>query len=122
MNIELDISPRVAEVDVESPVIDVGTLDPAHPVGLVIGRGAPGPQGPPGQGVQVFGESVTGVRDGVNLTFTTAHPYLPGSTALFLNGLREDVGDCYTESPPNTIVFDDAPVSLDSIRIDYIIA
>jgi len=120
VNIELDISPRVAEVDVDSPVVDVGTLDPAHPVGLVVARGYPGIQGPPGQGVQVFGEVLTGAN-GVNLVFQTDHPYLPGSTAVFLNGLREDTGDCYIESPPNMIVFDEAPVNLDSIRIDYII-
>lgn len=124
MNIELDISPRVAEVDVEAPAVDLGTLDPTHPVGIVIAQGQPGqrgPTGPSGEGAQIFGETPGGAQDGSNLVFTTADPFRPNSTAVYLNGLREFRGEGYTESAPNTIVFDDPPSSLDRLTIDYIV-
>jgi hypothetical protein len=69
----------------------------------------------------MFNEVPGGAKNGINKTFTTANNYVGGTTAVYLNGLREFVGEGYTESPPNTIVFDDAPTSLDSIRVDYII-
>jgi hypothetical protein len=48
--IELDVSPQVAAVDVETPNVDVHP-DASEAVGLVIAQGppgTPGPQGPAG--------------------------------------------------------------------------
>lgn len=84
--------------------------------------GEPGPPGISGGGAQVVGESMTGVRDGFNLTFTTVSDFRSNSTAVFRNGLREQIGSCYTESPPRTIIFDEAPWSTDYLSVDYIVA
>jgi len=83
--------------------------------------GPRGPTGPSGEGAQIFGETPTGTLNGVNATFTTQYAFRPGSTAVYLNGLREFSGEGYTESAPNTIVFDDPPLSPDRLRIDYIV-
>lgn len=116
------------DVIVEVPVIDVEVEDtPAVSVtvaedivAVITIEGPPGGQGPPGQGVQVFGESLTGA-DGTETVFTTASPYLAGSTAVYVNGLREFRGDAYTETGASTITFIDPPLNTDSIRVDYII-
>lgn len=117
--IELDIEiPDLAEIEVETPDVEV-TPSGGETVLLVATPGPPGDQGPPGQGVQVFGESLTGA-DGIETVFTTASPYLANSTAVYLNGLREFRSDAYTETGASTITFSDPPLSTDSIRIDYI--
>jgi hypothetical protein len=61
------------------------------------------------------------VQDGVNTAFTTAYSFRDGSTAVYLNGLREFRSDGYTESAPNTIILNDPPSSLDRLTIDYIV-
>lgn len=118
--IELDIEiPDLAEIEVETPDVEV-TPSGGETVLIVATPGPPGGQGPPGQGVQVFGESLTGA-DGSEVEFTTASPYLAGSTAVYLNGLREFRSEAYAETGASTITFGDPPLSTDSIRIDYII-
>lgn len=58
-------------------------------------------------------ESPTGVIDGVNTTFTLSKGYVPGSTAVFLNGLllQKDLTDGWIETDPaNGIIdFKEAP-------------
>lgn len=118
--IELDVEiPDLAEVEVETPDAEI-TPSGGATVLLVATPGPPGSQGPPGQGVQVFGESLTGA-DGTETEFTTASPFLADSTAVYLNGLREFRGEEYTETGASTITFSDPPLSTDSIRVDYII-
>lgn len=47
MILELDVSPQVAAVDVESSAVDVHP-EASEAVGLVIAQGPPGTPGPPG--------------------------------------------------------------------------
>lgn len=112
---ELDVTPATYRVRANA----------AARVGVAASTGAqvilvpvPGGQGPPGEGVQVFGETPTGLIDGVNTAFTVSQPYLAASTAVYLNGLRETQ---YTETTTTVITFDDPPISGDNIRIDYIL-
>src|ERR1700756_4962631 len=51
--------------------------------------GPPGPTGPAGSGTQVFGEVPSGAQNGTNESFTLAHGFQVGSTAVYRNGLRE---------------------------------
>jgi hypothetical protein len=109
--------------NVKAAPVQPVTVTPGAPEVILVpvpgGKGDKGDTGASGDGAQVFGESPTGVMDGANPTFTLANSYQPGSTAVYLNGLREFDG--YTESTPTTITFDDPPLSGESIRVDYII-
>lgn len=89
-----------------------------HAVILVPVPGGQGPRGLPGDGVPVVGQALTGVKDSVNTVFTTASAFRTGTTAVYLNGLREFH---YSETGANTITLEDPPLSGDDVRIDYII-
>lgn len=113
-----EIDSPTSGVEIEQPQGGVSpSTDPT--VIFAVTQGPQGEQGPPGEGVQIFGEEPVGACDGVNTTFTTQHGFRPGSTAVFLNGLREPY---FIATPPNTIVFDEPPSSADYIAIDYIVA
>lgn len=103
-----------------STVVDVAPTEPV--LAVITVEGPIGPRGPAGEGAQVFAETPTGNLDGVNTVFTVAQPYQAGSTAVYLNGLREFRGDGYTELDSTTIEFSDPPLDTDTIRIDYLIA
>ena len=116
--IELDIEiPDLAEVEVETPSAEV-TPSGGATVLLVAVPGGRGPQGLPGDGVPVVGETPTGVKDGVNTVFTTASAFRADTTAVYLNGLREFY---YTETGASEITLEDAPHSSDTLRVDYVI-
>lgn len=119
--IELDVEiPDLAEVEVETPDVEI-TPSGGATVLLVATPGPPGIQGqtgPAGDGAQVFGESPTGAINGTNTVFTTANAYRSGSTAVYLNGLREFF---YTETGANQITLQDAPHAGDMLRVDYVI-
>jgi hypothetical protein len=116
--IELDVEiPDLAEVEVETPDVEI-TPSGGATVVLVATLGPPGPQGPPGDGVQVFGETLTGAINGTNTVYITTGDYRADSTALYLNGLREFH---YTESGPSQITLEDPPLAGDSLRIDYVV-
>lgn len=116
--IELDIEiPDLARAEVEEP-LPMGSPPSGETVLLVAVPGEPGPRGFPGTGAPIVGESLTGTKDGVNTVFTTAAPFNAGTTAVYLNGLREYH---YTESGANQITMEDAPLAGDSLRIDYIV-
>jgi hypothetical protein len=118
---ELDVSPVRFRVHA-APTSRVGvTGSSGAKVILVPVPGGQGPQGAPGNASPVYNETPSGVRDGINTVFVTINTFLPGSTAVYLNGLRETPGDCYVESPPAMIVFDEPPSSADKIRVDYLI-
>lgn len=75
--------------------------------------------------IYVVGETPAGAVDGVNDTFTTAEQYKPGTTHLYLNGIRqkEGVGFDYAEQGDNTtIIFEpgNIPQVGDTLLIDYI--
>jgi hypothetical protein len=115
-NLELDIEiPDLAEVEVETPAVDA-TPSGGDTVVLVAVPGPPGPPGEAGGGVRRYRRPLVGVQNGSNDTFTTAESFRPDSTLVYLNGLVE-IG-C-TETPPNTIVFEEPPSPDDTIRIDY---
>lgn len=117
------------EIDVVEPfVIQVTVPDNTVNVNAVAGEavlvvptpGPPGTPGPAGDGTQVFGEVPSGGQDGVNDSFTLSHGFQAGSTAVFRNGLREQLNVGYTESSPE-IVFTSPPLSSDVITVDYLL-
>jgi hypothetical protein len=85
---------------------------------LVPVPGGRGPTGPAGTGTQVFGETPGGTKDGVNTVFTTVSAFQAGSTAIYLNGLREFH---YTETGASEITLEDPPHFDDTLRVDYVI-
>jgi hypothetical protein len=64
----------------------------------------------------IVGEVPSGTKNGINTVFTVGAAFAAGTTAVYLNGIRITQ---YTESSSTTITFDDAPLSGDSITIDY---
>lgn len=115
--------PSGAVVTISPPVPPAVEPAPPAPTSLTF-LPSPGPRGqvgPAGDNAPVYGEIPGGALNGVNTIFTTANPYVPGSTAVYLNGLREFLGEGYDEVGPNSINFTDAPLSADRIRIDYIV-
>jgi hypothetical protein len=74
------------------------------------------------QNVYVDNEIPNGNIDGVNTTFTTHYNYKPGTTKVFLNGMRQREGVVYDyyENGTNEIEFAEAPSGADTIIIDYI--
>lgn len=112
--------PSGAVVTLAPPIVPaVEAAPPTAPqVVLLPSPGPRGQTGSPGEGVQIFGESLTGA-DGIETEFTAANPYLADSTAVYRNGLRERH---YTETSSTTITFDDPPLSTDDITLDYILA
>lgn len=71
-------------------------------------------------GQSVFGEGLTGTKNGTNLSFTTTQDFVANSTMVFRNGLRELLNVTYTEVAPHTIHFNTAPLSDDVIIADYL--
>jgi hypothetical protein len=85
--------------------------------------GPVGPQGPPGTGtaaIQVWGETPVGAINGTNLSYTTANAYSAGLLAVYLNGLRMRRTADYTETGSQSFQFVNAPLSGDSLSVDYI--
>jgi hypothetical protein len=113
----IDVEVPDVGVQVAATTVDISPSTTAPPVILVPVPGAPGPEGPPGSGVFITGEVPSGAVSGSNTTFTTANVYRPGSTAVYLNGLREHF---YAESSPVTLILSSAPESGDDIRVDYV--
>jgi hypothetical protein len=68
---------------------------------------------------RIIGEIPTGNRDGANQRFTTQYDFAPGTTDVFVNGLREALGLTYDEEAPNTVVLASPPLPEDDIRINY---
>lgn len=69
--------------------------------------------------MSIYGETPGGAVNGTNKVFTTAQPYISGSTRLFVNGARQDLGAQYTESSASHISFITAPSSGSTLLIDY---
>lgn len=66
-------------------------------------------------------ETPTGNIDGINTVFSTAAPFVPGTTRVYLNGLRLTLGvsKSYRETGPDQITLNVAPQTGDEIIIDY---
>jgi len=113
---EVEVDARAATIQIETPHVTVAAADPK--VIFAVSPGPKGDRGLPGEGVPISGEYPAGARNGTNTVFTTQFDFQSSTTAVYLNGLREDA---YTESLPNTIVFDDPPGPLDKLTVDYIV-
>lgn len=112
---DIEIESSVVDVEIVSPTVDVEVTESV--VAVITVEGPPGAPGPPGSGVIIYGSEPGGVKDGANTVFTTAHPYRPGTIAVFLNGLREHY---YSETSSTTITFDDPPGPADLVTVDYL--
>lgn len=62
---------------------------------------------------------LTGTIDEVNRLFSTSHEYLPGTLKLYLNGVRQFLGEDYSELGEGVIQFTVAPLPGDKIIADY---
>jgi hypothetical protein len=113
--------PSGAVVTVAPPTVPAVQAAPptTPPLVLLPSPGPRGGTGPAGDGAQVFGESAAGSKDGSNVVFTLANAYRAATTAVYLNGLRETN---YAETGASEITFDDAPLSGETITVDYVIA
>lgn len=69
---------------------------------------------------RIVGEVPAGNIDGTNVAFTTAFNFTAGSTEVYLNGLREHLGEGYVEVGDNEILLSDAPQSTDDLVVCYV--
>lgn len=116
---ELDVTPVQFKVKAR-PMARVGVAPTSGAQVIIVPvPGGRGDTGPPGEGIQIFGETPTGLIDNSNTVFTVVNNFLTDSTGVYLNGLREIN---YTETGVNQITLDNAPLVGDVLRIDYIVA
>jgi hypothetical protein len=119
---EVEVASAQVEVSVPTPVaVPIASGD--SPTVIFAVTPSPGPKGDTGasgDGTQVFGEIPSGAVDGANNVFTPAHGFQAGSTAVYVNGLREVRGQGYTESS-GTIVLSLAPSVGDQVFLDYLL-
>src|SRR5215475_2781610 len=116
--VELVPAPIVKVAPPAGPVVKI-ELEPA-PIVSAPQTGLPGPPGPTGPLAQMtHGEIPFGLIDGLNNAYTSAAVYVPDSLAVFLNGLRQRRGDDYQETGTNSFSFLNAPITGDSLSIDY---
>ncbi len=62
---------------------------------------------------------LAGAMDGSNCYFMTSHNYIARSTQIFLNGVRQFLGEDYLEEGNGIICFLSAPHPGDRIIADY---
>lgn len=80
----------------------------------VVGGGAASP------GLLVSNEVPAGLKNGVNMIFTTMNPFVAGSTHLYINGLKQQLGVHYYESGVQQLNIPDSVQSSDILTLDYI--
>lgn len=102
-------------VNVAAPLINTtaGVAMPVvNPDGTFIGGGT---------AYIIDNETPTGAQDGTNKNFTTYYSYKPGTTKLYLNGVRqrEGIGYDYIEAGGNLITTNISPLSIDIMIVDY---
>lgn len=73
---------------------------------------------PGGVGTPSFNETPTGIVDGVNAVFTTAHTPINGTLAVFVGGSRQKLTEDYTVVG-STITFNSAPMVGSILVVDY---
>lgn len=112
--------PDTTDIAAVAETVDL-TADPSGAaVILVAAPGPPGPRGAPGNGVSVYNETPSGVRNGMNTNFMLASIPAVGSTAVYRNGLRQILGVDYTQSGAS-LSFSTAPLADDALTVDYLI-
>lgn len=67
-------------------------------------------------------ETPSGIINGINTVFITAANFTAGKIRVYLNGLKQraGIGNDYTETGANQITFTNAPITGDTITVDYI--
>lgn len=70
----------------------------------------------------VSDETMGGIVNGTNVTFTTSANYIPGSLTIYLNGLKQRAGlsNDYIEVDDQTIQMNYAPLPGDVVVADYL--
>jgi hypothetical protein len=90
---------------------------------LVSPMGERGPQGVPGQtggiGSLIVNEVPQGVINGLNATFTTAFPFIPGTLEVFINGIKQSIVSDYQTIGTNIILLVFSPLIGESIIVNY---
>jgi hypothetical protein len=73
-------------------------------------------------GDNIFNEVPAGLVNSANAVFTTSNDYIANSARVYLNGIRQRPGGSFdfTETGANTITFNAAPQTGDTIIVDYI--
>lgn len=73
----------------------------------------------------IYNEVMTGTIDNVNKVFTTAQAFTSGKLRVYLNGVRQILGDDYTVTDTDEITFTFAPKAApgnpDIVTCDYLI-
>lgn len=73
----------------------------------------------------IYNEVMTGTIDNVNKVFTTAQAFTSGKLRVYLNGVRQILGDDYTVTDTDEITFTFAPKAApgnpDIVTADYLI-
>jgi hypothetical protein len=73
----------------------------------------------PASGAEAVNESVVGPVNGANASFLTSSRFVPGTTRLFVNTVRQVLNVDYIELGEQTLQLNPAPAIGDTIRIDY---
>ena len=77
----------------------------------------PGPGSDSGYDRTDYG--LSGLLNGENTIFSSSEPYVPGTTRVFLNGIRQFRGEDYLELGEGYIEFSEPPFTGDLIIMDY---
>ena len=85
-----------------------------------ISHAGSGGGGTPVTGQAIYGEIPGGLVNSSNTVYTSANTYGAGQLAVFLNGVRQRRSIDYNETTSTSFTFLVAPVSGDSLSIDYI--
>lgn len=82
--------------------------------------GPPGPTGASGLATLVVDEIPGGAIDGANVDFTTALEILGNRLFVYLNGLRLHEGTDYNITSATSFQMIEAPLTGDSLTVDYL--
>lgn len=72
-----------------------------------------------GSGDLVYGETLNGVQDGFNATFTTQSPFVPGQVTPKIGGIDLTIIQDFQTIGNQTIQFVSAPQPGENLSVDY---
>lgn len=72
-----------------------------------------------GSSTSVFSETPTGLINSSNTIYTFSQDFISGTTRIYLNGLRQELGTDYTETGTDEITFTTAPTTGDVLFAEY---
>lgn len=67
----------------------------------------------------VHNEVPIGVRDGVNVTFTSVFNFIPESLQVFINGIKQTIINDYQTIGTNIIVLNNSISEIENFNINY---